>query len=440
MEVGKLKTSSTPIFYFIIDPNSPDKPESTQLSHFFVTTEVDSYVEAFYFLCRSLANPATEKVLKRWWNVYTKVFGSIPFDAFTKNLQTLPTEHFHLDTTESAARGRLADHVTDTQSLRPTATSKETNLLVYPQRSAASDAEIELHRLKAELTETQSQLRTERSKQQVDSLSNAERSALLYKLEQARKDAESEKALSREASERLQQATRNFEERLVRLMEEFENSLRERNEAEKRSVESVEEQFLRRETDMRSEFEVAVRERDRKLQKAVNKYRSLEAEFQEAAAQVEQLRKETERLKAQLRETQDERDSNEDLVKRQKQALQVYEDQIQENARHATELEDKLASRDREVARMRSELERYRRESERYAMFTSSLQVELRELDDNSSAANDLLRKRILRSLPSSSSNMGNYGGPATGATTTTWASRKTTTARREPASDSDTY
>ena len=158
MEVGKLRSSTTPIFYFIIDPDTPDAPNASSLKNYFVTTTVDSYVEAFNFLCRSLCSPATDPQLRRWHNLYCKIFGPITFDAFVRNVQSLPKNCFSLDLSEEAARDRLTVKKINSPEKRKV---QETSLLVYPQRDD-DNAEVELHRLKAELAQAEGALRIEK--------------------------------------------------------------------------------------------------------------------------------------------------------------------------------------------------------------------------------------------------------------------------------------
>lgn len=394
MEVGKLRTNSVPIFYFIIDPATPDTPNATRLKHYFVTTEVDSYVEAFYFLCRSLCSPPSDAAYRRWHNLYGKVFGSVTFDAFMKSVQSVPTKHFQLDTSEAAARSRLMEKKND----EPIASrQQESNLLVYPRADDAGDAMLELHRLRAELADTQSQLRLERSKQAVNGLADAERSALQYQLEQARQEAETERQRAREGSERLRSTITALEERLDRLAEQHDATLREQAADSHHRFVALEEQFIKREAEMQGKFEDAVRERDRRLNKAANRLRFLDGSMSELTAQLDLQKRENERLAQTATAATAERDSATEQAKRMRITIEALEIQLRDHQRHIQRIEDESRAKDDDMARLRAEALKYRHEAERFMHFTSTLHAELRELDDSSATAAEMLRRKVLR-------------------------------------------
>ena len=395
MEVGKLKTHRTPVFYFVLDPSCPDNPSASRLQHYFVTTEVDSYVEAFYFVCRALCTPPTDSALRRWHALYCRVFGSVTFDAFMRSVQTVPLKHFHLDTTEAAARARLSDRAASPVG-DPHA--KESAMMVYPIRHDDPMASnLEVHRLKAELGEVAGQLRTEQSKQKVHGLEDAERSALLYKLEQAHKELDELRASSKDATEKMRQQIRALQDRMDALVDQHETTLREMAISERTHVTNIEEEFLRREADMQSQFETAVKERDRKLHRANDRILTLEHQLEDVVRHLEAERSEKSELALSLASAKKEQSHEADQFKRLKMSYDVMETQTIELERACRRFEDEQRRSEGEIAKLRAELARFRHEAERYAHFTSSLAGELKDLDSTSATAAEVLRRKVLR-------------------------------------------
>lgn len=441
MEVGKLKSAGPlTIFYFILDSITPDQPNPQRLQHYFVITHLDSYVEAYNFLCRSLCTPPTDAAMRKWWNVYGKVFGTVSFDSFCRSIQTLPIKHFHLETSEAEARGYASQSFTRTdanesrrvspprlrggpssslggplhaaEAVLP-ATSllghsgpvKESNMLMYPTRDS-EDATLQLHRLRAELHEVQGQLRVEQSKQKVNGLGDAERTALMYKLESAQKELEAEKLRSKESGEKLRQQIIALQERMDKLLSQHEDTVAAMGAAERQHVANVETEFVKRETELTQEFEIAVREREKRLGKATNKIDSLEQQLEQTRRELESFRDDNARLTSTLMTLKTEREQEEQQFKRIRLQCETLESQRSSLERDASRLEDEQRRGEAEMARLRAEVARWRREAERFHHFSSSLQTELKDLDEESATTAELLRRKVLRERNASSANI----------------------------------
>jgi hypothetical protein len=591
MECGKLKADGSPIFYFIVDPTSPDDPDAASVRHFFVTSHVDSYIEAFYYVVRRLSASvdSLHGALQRWHSLYTRVFGTVSLENFKRNVESLPAEHFAMDTSEAAARGRAqaAEHSTSMRSgvefrdavgglhsaspvasrrqpyaqndysatvgasvnrnaegygdasgaqpqrqddrgsrqrdraayeataaaypaddrsqrrtqnhpssddynsypaatgrrdvedrratrraaddrrydsttdderpvrryasarrdnpnrspprspprredearrrvdetrLRaaalpkrsspPRATSpnrqsnlkvhpvtvplNETTLLTYP-RDVDENAKIELHRIRAELTDTSNLLTIERSKAQVNTLSDAERAALLYKLEQARQDAAAERGRAKDSSDRLRTAVASLEDRLQALVDAHEATLRERSSAEYDRLKEVESQFLQREADFQREFEGAVHERERKLNKAVSRVKTFEVHLQDALDRIEQQKTRQQETTTALAAVTNERASFEEENRRLQRQVHAMEMQLEDAARGAELAEAAQRKAEHETAQVRLDVARARQEGERLSQFTATLHRELQQLDDSAITAAEMMRRKVLR-------------------------------------------
>ena len=112
MECGKVRSNGSPIFYFVVDPITPEKPSANRVRTYYVVTHVDSYVEAFYYLARFLSTPqpSLDEAIARWHALYTRVFGSVSLESFRKSLVSVPVEHFELAPTEEMARDKAEAH------------------------------------------------------------------------------------------------------------------------------------------------------------------------------------------------------------------------------------------------------------------------------------------------------------------------------------------
>lgn len=423
MEVGKLKSSSgSPIFYFIIDPISPDEPNPSRLQHYFVVSHLDSYVEAFNFLCRSLCMPATDASLRRWHQVYCKVFGSVTFDSFARAVQSLPMRHFHLETSEAGARAFVSSNHSLGESRRlspprqhgglatrsgpslvpelrvpaPPVAHRDSHLLLYPQRDG-EDPAIELHRLRAELQEAQGQLRTEYSKAKVNGLGDAERTALLYKLESAKAELETEKKRSKDSADAFRSQIVALQERMGKLLSQHDDNLDSLASAEKDHINGLEDMYQRRELEMKDEFETAVRDRDRKLQKATSRADTLEVQLQQANRELESLREENGKLGAAMLQIKGEREQEESQFKRLRLQYEAMESHRLTLERDLARWEEEQRRAEAEIMRLRGEVARWKRESERFHHFTASLQTELKDLDEESATTAELLRRKVLR-------------------------------------------
>jgi DNA repair exonuclease SbcCD ATPase subunit len=396
MEVGKLKTHRTPVFYFVLDPSCPDNPSASRLQHYFVTTEVDSYVEAFYFLTRALCIPPTDSALRRWHTLYSRVFGTVTFDAFMRSVQTVPVKHFHLDTTEAAARARLSERE---GSPHADPNMKESTLMLHPVRQDLDPAtqSVELQRLKAELGQVSGLLRIEQSKQKVQSLEDAERNALLYKLEVAHKELDELRLSSKEGMEKMRQQLRSLQDRMESLVDQHEKTIREMTLSERTHIASCEEEFLTREADMQSQFEAAVKERDRKLHRANDRILTLEHQLEDLARHLESERAEKAQLALTISTIKKEQSHESEQFKRLKMSYEVMESQTLELERACKRFEEEQRRSEGEISKYRAELARCRHEAERYAQFTMSLAGELKDLDSTSATAAEVLRKKVLR-------------------------------------------
>lgn len=429
MEIGKLKsTGATPIFYFILDPITPDNPSPTRLQHYFVSSPIDSYVEAFNFLCRSLCVPPTDASLKKWCKVHSNLFGPVTFDSFCRAVQTLPVRHFHLETSEGAARAYLSSTAAvgssstaiektlhhETRRVSPSRTrpgsvsvpeqtfpgaslsNRETHLLVYPQRSG-EDPALELHRLRAELLESEGQLRMEKSKSKVNGLGDAERTALLYQLESAQKDLEAEKLRSKDIADKLRAQITALQQRMDKLLGQHDDNLDALAAAERAHLQNLEEDFARRESEMKDEFEAAMRDRDRKLNKATLRADTLEQQLAQAMRELEFLREEHSRTASSLLQLKAEREQEESQFKRLRLQYEAMESHRANMERDLARWEEEQRRAEAEIGRLRAESARWRREAERMQHFTASLQVELKDLDAESATTAELLRRKVLR-------------------------------------------
>ena len=475
MECGKLRSpsngssSASPgiIFYFIVDVASPSAPVPDRAKSYYVTTFVDSYVEAFHFLVRSLCIPANEATLRPWHALFTRVFGTVTYDAFLKSVQTVSLSHFTVDTSEDAARSRLTTGVTAASaSSRPggggdvtaagggghhhrtsggggdeTAPSMATNLTtvngtavrsirgdptvspprggpggrmggggagarqgdfdtsftVYPRDTKGlDDARVELHRLRAELAETSGRLNVEKNRSQVTMLSHAEREAIMYQLEQARQEASSEKAKARDASEKLRVAVMDLDDRLRRLQEQHEQVLRDRAQKEHLHLTSLEEQFLEKQQETTRSYDTAIRDRDRKLSKAISRVKVIEQHLEDALKRIEEQKMTISSLTANLSQVASERNTLEEEVRRLQRHGHALELQVEDAQHQLGRIDESNRHVHDELAKYKAIAAKLQRENDRFSMFASSLQSELRTLDDSAVSAVELLRRKVL--------------------------------------------
>lgn len=545
MECGKLRSDGSPIFYFIIDPVTPDDPNDARVRRFFVVTHIDSYVEAYYFLARQMAIPSAtlDETVRRWHALYTRVFGSIDLEVFRKTMQSVPLDHFALEASEENARKRAevwrdmttmagtvrgassrrsadrddhsamersatqrsaverndrrhsasavsyrehsaersvrrysdsaAPHVSDVQasraqtgnhaqtpeaealfnehqlvkerkrlealarldddeyacrgkggaaankSTRPHPSTHSTTLfesrversrLDDRERAALGrfggilteapvrdeDAKVELHRLRAELADAHSAATLERSRAKVNALSDAERAALLYQLEEARQEATLERANAKEASERLRHKVQQLEDRVQTLMETHDKTLRERSAAEYDRLTQVEQQFLEREQALQKEYEAAVHDRDRKLAKCVSRVKVFEQNLQDALDRIEEQKTKLQESNLKLAEVTNERTCLEEDNRRLQRQMHSLEMQVEDANRSMIQAEEGQRTSSHEAASLKVEVMRLRRELERYASFSHSLHRELQVLDDSAITAAETLRRKIL--------------------------------------------
>lgn len=488
MECGKVKSNGTPIFYFVLDPVTPDAPDHTRVRQYYVVSHVDSYVEAFYFIARHFATPSgtLDAAIARWHALYAKVFGTVSAENFRKSLMSVPVEHFHLTTSEEAAREKAtaslhassmhapqpktkspprkasldatlsasyadaADRRWDPSAIlseRPdystaafrtndnsvlvgeTAEAKRlfanhtqkhhhsriVSFAAPPSRLAESnlnashlgggiltnnaplqeDARVELHRLKAELADASHVINVERSRAKVNALSDAERSALLYQIDIARKEANEDKAHAREASERLRQMSKGLEERLQQLTAKHEETLRAKAAAEYERLNEVEQKFLEREKAMQAEYEQAIHERDRKLARAVSRVKAFETHLDDALNRIEEQKVKLQEMNMKVAESTNQATTLEEENRRLKRQIHGMEMQLDESNRSVSVAEDEQRKAENEAATLRIEVARLRREMERYSQFSHSLHRELQQLDDSAITAAELLRRKV---------------------------------------------
>jgi hypothetical protein len=114
MECGKVRSPGCAVFYFVLDPLTPEKPSHARVRTYYVVTHVDSYVEAYYYLARhfSAPSPSLDEAIQRWHALYTRVFGTVDIESFRKSLLSVPVQHFQLCATEEAARERATECAT----------------------------------------------------------------------------------------------------------------------------------------------------------------------------------------------------------------------------------------------------------------------------------------------------------------------------------------
>lgn len=414
MEVGKLKTTGpSPIYYFIIDSISPDEPNPSRLQHYFVISHLDSYVEAFNFLCRSLCMPPTDGAMRRWHQVYCRVFGAVTYESFLHSVQTLPMRHFHLETSEAGARAYASGAAGEPKVISPPRSrpgpvlvpeqriptapliSRDTRLLIHPQRDG-EDPALELHRIRAELQETQGQLRVEVNRSKVNGLGDAERTALLYKLESANSELEAEKLRSKETSEKLRTQISMLQERMNKLLSNHEDHLDNLAVTERDRLMQIETGYQKRELEMREEFENAVRERDRRLQKESSRGETLDMQLHNALREIESLREDNTRLSSSLLSIRGEREQEESQFKRLRLQYEAMESHRITLERDISKWEEEQRRSEGEITRLRAEVARLKHESERFHHFTASLQTELKDLDEESATTAELLRRKVL--------------------------------------------
>jgi predicted nucleic acid-binding Zn-ribbon protein len=460
MECGKVRSNGLPIFYFVIDPLTPENPRDVRVRTYYVVTHVDSYVEAFYYLARQMATPATslDEAMARWHSLYCRVFGTVGLDNFRKSLLTVPVEHFHLASTEAAAKELAETHLrADTMhsvanqsaihaaSVQQSATTRYADVVApletkrrSPRRYADAnspvrtfgrpdpvqddasradrahmtsrlnasglltgapvyreDAKVELHRLRAEHA---SEATVGHSRAKVNALSDAERAALMYQLSEARKESQHEKAVAKEASERLRQMTKNLEERLQALVANHEHTLRDRAAAEYERLTEMEEGFFEREKKLQQEYEQALHDRDRKLSKAISRVKVFESHLEDASSRVSELSSKLQETTAKAAALTNERQSLEEDNRRLQRQVHALEMQVEDSTRLAQNADDERRKAIHESADLRGEIIRLRREMERYEYFSHSLHRELQQLDDSAITAAELLRRKVFAS------------------------------------------
>lgn len=432
MEVGKLDTNGTmPLFYFILDAASPDNPSASRVKHYFVSTRLDSYVEAFLFLTKILCSPQTDPTYRKWHNLYVKVFGGITFDNFMKNIQTLNSSYFNLDTTEEAARSRVEDlnnaystnvsgvgvsHIgaglnrTGTRStatmMNATAGSRynQTSFQMVPATSRPNgedaDAAVELHRLRTELSEVSARLRLAKQQQTLGNLADAERAALQYKLEQAYQDVEMERSKVKALEERHGGQIRTMQERIDRLMEMHENAVRDLSDADRQRLVDIEGAFAKREADMQRQFDEQLTEKSKKLDRANARIEAMETQLGKLSDELLEVRGERQKMVLELQTANNEYAAHEDLIRKQKAMIETLENQLGEQRKSIRRLTDEQGKDDAEFHRLRTDLGRWRQEAERYAKFTGILQGELERLDSTSAIAADMMRQQSFMSPP----------------------------------------
>lgn len=409
MEVGKLRTNSaTHIFYFIVDAATPVTPNPHRLKRYFVSTTLDSYVESFYFLVKSLSSTTSDPAMREWHQLYVRVFGTVDFDTFMKNIQTLKMNYFNLDTSEQTARRRVEESEAASRfAPRPGAlavaggSAAETGLMLVPssRRESDADAAVELHRLRAELSEVSGKLRVEKNRQQLVTLADADRAAVQYKYEQAMQDAESERLKAADAEQLLRTQMKQMQERIDRLVAQHEAAIADMTAADRHRAASIEDTFLKREKAMQQEFEAAITERDRKLQRASAKIETMEGQIQRLSEQLIESQGDVTKLTLMVQNANIHLQALDETARKQKYSIDTLQAQSEEDKKaiaRARELERRLET---ELVGLRTELSRWQAEAQRYARFTASLQGNLRTLDDTSATASALVRKRLVDAL-----------------------------------------
>lgn len=435
MEVGKLDTNGVmPLFYFILDAASPDNPSAARIKHYFVTTRLDSYVEAFLYLTKMLCSPQNDPTYRKWHSLYVKVFGGITFDNFMKNIQTLNSSYFNIDTTEEAARARVEDlndaysthqtsnnvsgisgvsqhhqtmmNRTGTSTMGRSTTmsgrSNQTSMLMHPAPTRPhgedADAAVELHRLRSELSEVSARLRLAKQQQTMGNLADAERAALQYKLEQALQDVEMERGKVKQLEDRHSTQIRAMQERIDRLMEMHEGAVRDLSDADRKRLGDIEGTFARREAEMQQQFEEQLLEKSKKLDRSAARIEAMESQLGKLSDEIIEVRGERQKMVQELQTANGEYANHEDVIRKQKAMIDTLENQLGEQRKTIRRITDEQGKDDAEFHRLRSDLSRWRQEAERYAKFTGILQGELERLDSTSAIAADMMKRQSFSS------------------------------------------
>eukprot|EP00758_Cryptobia_borreli_P004462 Tbor_TRINITY_DN4391_c0_g1::TRINITY_DN4391_c0_g1_i1::g.7865::m.7865 len=424
MEVGKLETHNSTsglyLFYFIVDSTTPDNPDSKRLQHYFVSCTVDSYVEAYKYLVRSLCVPATNELFRKWYALYTRVLGEITFENFVKDIQAINTDFFNLDISETAARQRIGNASVGTSSsplqqqfvgsskvntpfslnvsnhsMAPL-WSNESNLLKYPYKNDCDpETALELHRLRSELYQVSAKLRVEMASKCLNNLTEAERAALHYRLEEAHKDIETERIKARDAEEINRTTIKALQDRIEKFESLYEEQISEMTKTEKMRTLKAEDLLMKREAEMKKMLEETVQERDKKIQRAADKIQSMEEYTSKLTGQMIEAKEDNQKLANMLASAHSQIGVQEDVVKKQRSVIELLEGQHSDQMKLIHRLECTQQRKDIEITALMAESTRWRQEAERLAKFAISLQGDLKGLDYTSSTAAELLRSEL---------------------------------------------
>lgn len=94
MELGTLATPypNGSIFYFILDEQCPNQPRPGRLRYYYVLSDSSSSVDAFAFMCHSLCEPQNDRLMKQWYQLFVRVFGSTTFSDFMDTVHNTPIQ------------------------------------------------------------------------------------------------------------------------------------------------------------------------------------------------------------------------------------------------------------------------------------------------------------------------------------------------------------
>ena len=183
-------------------------------------------------------------------------------------------------------------------------------------------------------------------------------------------------------NDRLREQLTTLQQRMDALCSQHEGALNDMAQSERQNLLRLEQEFLKREQEMQNEFEVNMRERDRKMGKTMTHASTLEQQYEQASRELERLREENVRLQLAAGQAKSERDSEESQFKRLRLQFEAQESHRQGLERDLKRFEEEQRRQEAEALRWRQEAARWKREAERFHQFTASLQGELKELDD----------------------------------------------------------
>jgi hypothetical protein len=234
----------------------------------------------------------------------------------------------------------------------------------------------------------------ERSRATVQNLSDAERSALIYKYETTRKELEDERKRTANLRETLRVTMADFEERLERLQQQSANALADAAARERHNLDALDKDLTSKHKSERDQLELTLLEKDRKLAKALARVEFLEGSVDALTKKTDLLSTEEQRAAAFCVKAKAEQERLEDENNRLRRSLANVESRLDDETRMRRQTEVAYRSLEQHSAAVKGENDKLRRDCEKFAQYSLSLHEELKALDANAIAASEMFQPR----------------------------------------------